>query len=103
MDNEGYPLPETLRRIENWEINSYEDCEALLVWIQALWRWGEYFRAATRREKTLKGGKLYRKWYVSTGGWSGHEDIITSMMNNWNFWTLAWDSSRRGGHYEFRV
>ena len=103
MDNDWYPLPETLAKIQAWEINSYADCEALLVWVHRVWKWDNYFTASKRRERSHKGGRLYRKYHVSTGGWSGHEEIMTTLENNWHFWSLAWYSSRRGGHYEFRV
>lgn len=38
---------------------------------------------------------------LSTGGWSGCEEIITALSNNIPFWSLYWFSSERGGHYIF--
>ena len=103
MDSDGYPLPETLARLADWQINSYEDCEDLLAWLQTIWKWNDYIKPAKRRQRSSKGGRLYRTWYVSTGGWSGHEEIIGILQENYVFWGFAWYSSRRGGHYEFRV
>ena len=39
--------------------------------------------------------------YISTGGWSGNEDLIGAMQNNAMLWIMTWVSSRRGGHYTF--
>ena len=38
---------------------------------------------------------------ISTGGWSGNEDIIANMQENIVWWMMHWQSSRRGGHYTF--
>ena len=103
MDSEWYPLPETLGKIQGWQINGYQDCEDLLAWVQQLWKWDSYFTCEHRRKRNVKGGRLYRTYHVSTGGWSGHEDMINAMQENYMFWGLAWYSSRKGGHFEFRV
>lgn len=44
-----------------------------------------------------KGG-----YYLSTAGWSGNEQIIEAMQSNFIFWSMWWQSTRRGGHYIFR-
>jgi len=38
---------------------------------------------------------------VSTGGWSGNEELIGAMRMNFILWSQWWWSSRRGGHYVF--
>ena len=38
---------------------------------------------------------------VSTGGWSGNEDIIAAMQKNYIFWGRIFFCMRRGGHYTF--
>jgi len=40
-------------------------------------------------------------WELHTGGWSGNEEIIRAMQDNRVWWGMFWESSRRGGHYEF--
>lgn len=41
--------------------------------------------------------------HMSTGGWSGNEEIIQAMRNNKWFWATQWVQSKRGGHYVFEV
>ena len=42
-------------------------------------------------------------YHVSTGGWSGNEEILSSLQNNSMFWLMCWMQSKRGGHYQFKV
>lgn len=43
---------------------------------------------------------IYR---LSTGGWSDNEDMIQALQGNHLFWTLYWETSRRGGHHTFEI
>lgn len=88
MDADGYPEDDELDKISEWP---YTDCAGLLEYARSLWRYPEYWNVAEDLHK------------VSTGGWSGNESIIGAMMKNRMFWQLAWQSSRRGGHYEFVI
>lgn len=37
---------------------------------------------------------------LTTGGWSGNEEIIDILCNKM-FWFLWWQESKRGGYYKF--
>jgi len=86
-----YPSEDFLLYVASYDVLSEGPCKL----IQALkdeWQYRDYIRwcPATR---TLK---------ISTGGWSGHEDIIEALAQNM-FWHIYWVASIRGGHYTFRV
>lgn len=88
MDEDYYPTPELLEKIKDWEP---ADFEGMINLLRDVWKYPEYI---------WRDGE--GDWHVSTGGWSGHEEIISAMMQNNVFWLLHWYSSRRGGHYVFR-
>jgi hypothetical protein len=90
MDDLKYPSDEELEKIKTWD---YSDYHGLMEFIQSLWEfdaWG--FNRLDR------AAEIYM---ISTGGWSGNEDIIQAMESNIMFWSLYWYQSRRGGHYIF--
>ena len=84
-----YPTEEELAKIQNWNVDDNNVSEFMAfvksVWWMPDWGWVE------------ENGK----YMISTGGWSGNEDIIGAMMNNKIFWLMFWEQSRRGGHYIF--
>ncbi len=89
LDQDGYPTEETLLKIKEWD---YHDFPGLMAFVESIWwqtDWGWH-----------RKGKKYR---ISTGGWSGNESLVGAMEANWLFWTMCWQSSRRGGHYEFEI
>jgi len=87
-----YPTAKQLERIERWSIKTRRDSIFLLDYINGIWKYAEdgYFTKWDEND--------YR---LSTGGWSGNEEIIEAMKKNTMFWTLCWHSSRRGGHHVF--
>jgi hypothetical protein len=102
--NPRYPTASELRRIKTWPIKTDEDVEALMTFVETIWHFADWgWRRASRRRRQYKQGSLRRRYSLSTGGWSGNEDIITALQANWMFWIMAWESSRRGGHYVFQV
>lgn len=90
-DKDGYPTEDELRRIKEWDVCS--DLMGLLRFIEDLWFYSDRF--------ILKGKRVLRL-YLSTGGWSGNEDIIIALEENFVFWTCFWQKSTIGGHYWFK-
>ena len=88
FDKDGYPTDETLDAIEKW--NPRERIK-LFQFIEKAWSYPEYWR----REGDILS--------ISTGGWSGNESLIGALKSNHMAWVFSWESSRRGGHYEFEV
>lgn len=97
VDDDGYPTEALLIKIERWDAGegSYND---LMKFIKPYWgysSWGFW------SEDEYEGEGI--EYSVSTGGWSGNEDIIGALKQNPIFWSLCWLQSRRGGHYIFKV
>ena len=103
MDTDGYPTPEELESIRTWpsiyKSTGHKAHHGLMEFIEERWRWADagYW---TWTIDTMKGIESFS---ISTGGWSGNEDIIQAMERNIMFWATCWQSSKRGGHYEFEV
>ena len=85
MDENGYPDEEELEKIRTWDPT---DPLGLLAFVCARWHFGDW-------GWHVKG----HTYHLSTGGWSGNEDLINAMQANYVFWALCWHTSRRGGHY----
>jgi hypothetical protein len=85
-----YPSEPELKEIRQW---AHEDCIGLMEFVFGIWEYADigYCR------------RIGRRFWFSTGGWSGNEDIVGALMDNRMFWTMCWYSSRRGGHYRFDV
>jgi hypothetical protein len=100
LDEYGYPTSEALEIIELWP---YDDETGWFTFIKPLWHlsdWG--WRENEGVHEIFTDKKLYR-YYLSTAGWSGNEEIIRAMIANKMLWSFTWVSSRRGGHYQFEV
>lgn len=92
-----YPSPQELQQIRDWAI---EDPDGWFRFVRSIWwapDWGW-------REESIDDdlGRPIRRYSISTGGWSGNEDIIEAMQRNF-LWRITWQQSRRGGHYIFDV
>jgi hypothetical protein len=103
MDAQGYPTDETLRMIREWPIERFSDCEALLEFVGRAWWHPEMFQRTARRRRPHPSLLPRHRWTVSTGGWSGNESLIDALEAHETFWHMCWESSRRGGHFEFEV
>ncbi len=87
-DENNYPTEEELALCE-----SIQDYDVLMLHVSNIWSYPDY---------VVEKLDLY-EWHLSTGGWSGNEDIIGSMKKNTMFWIFCWVQSRRGGHYIFQT
>ncbi len=84
-------------------IRSWPDTDhpGLMEYVESLWRIGEWGWKQQRNPFTRQVAS--RTYQVSTGGWSGNEEIIAALEANHPFWEQCWVSYRVGGHYEFKV
>ena len=89
LDADGYPEEEDIQKIESWD---YRDLPGLFAFIKTVWWMADWGWHEKGRER-----------HISTGGWSGNEEIIGAMRKNHMVWTLTWVQSRRGGHYIFEL
>lgn len=83
----NYLTERQLKTIKKWEP---KDFHGLMEFVRSIWEfadWGFH-----------RDGDIYN---ISTGGWSGNEDIIYTMKKNVLWWSFYWEQSRRGGHYIF--
>lgn len=90
MSTDPYPTEEELDKVEKWDYQL--GFAPLLEYVKSLWwapDWGW----------EQKGNR----YYISTAGWSGNEDLIAALQANFMFWSACWQSSRVGGHYRFRI
>lgn len=97
LDEDGYPTEETLKKIALWD---YNDPEGWFDFIKPLWMHRDWGWHESIEMDGIKNKQVCRL-YISTGGWSGNESIITAMRENSLLWHFQWYSSRRGGHYIF--
>jgi hypothetical protein len=91
MDRDGYPDDSELDSIRAWGQERPPGYVGLMEFVQGLWRFPDYFQACGRH------------YALSTGGWSGNEELIGALQDNHAFWACCWASSRRGGHYVFEI
>lgn len=88
MNKDGYPDKRELKKIRKWKANDYH---GLMAFVHDRWNYAEVSWKQT--------GDVY---YISTVGWSGNEDLIGAMNENYAWWALYWFSVERGGHYVFK-
>jgi hypothetical protein len=100
-DDDGYPTEDEIARIKTWP---YEDPRGWFAFIKSAgnywpgesWGWDE-------RDDHDEIDKDVHVYEISTGGWSGNEEILGAMRANTMLWMMTWHVSRRGGHYTFMV
>ena len=96
IDDHGYPTEELLEFISSWPYQKgFKD---LMDIVYDYWSYDYPYKFV---DFTKDGG--YWVYEMSTGGWSGNEALIEALQGNHMFWLINWYSSRRGGHYVFKV
>lgn len=98
MTQDGYPDDTELSRIREW---THLDLPGAFAFIKSLWHAAEWGWSEEDAADPFRGP--VRRYSISTGGWSGNEDLIGAMQDNFLLWNAAWVQSRRGGHYIFEL
>lgn len=81
LDEDGYPTQETLDKISSWKVSEFT---SWIEFVKSLWH--PLYGCVEMEKGTVR---------LSTGGWSGNEDIIKAMQLNF-MWDFSWLSSYRG-------
>lgn len=90
FDKDGYPTEETLEKIRTWSLKTNQDVADLFSYCKECWRFPEYFKIESDQVS------------FSTIGWSGNEDVVAAMEENYILKALCWLSSQRGGYYKYK-
>lgn len=101
---DGYPTEAALELVRKWHWTDLHELFDFVksIWHLASWGWRDCDAASLAEDNPdydKDGGDLL---FISTGGWSGNESIISALQDNWMAWSLCWVQSRRGGHYIFK-
>lgn len=92
-----YPTDEQLTQVQTWEGTLGE----WFTFVQTMW-WAPEWGWREERGVDEIAETPVTRYRISTGGWSGNEDIIDAMQESLG-WSFTWVQSRRGGHYIFEV
>lgn len=98
LDEDECPKEEFLDKLRNWSYK--EGFKKLLDLVVENWWYQE--SVAIDNEEDYFNRQVF-VYHMSTGGWSGSEEIIRALVENKGFWTSCWHQSTRGGHYIFKV
>lgn len=90
-----YPTDAELEEIKRWNFKE-QPLKHFLNCIERVWKYADigFFKLS---------GKKVLKLELHTGGWSGNEDTISAIQDNFTFWVMCWQATKRGGHYYFRI
>jgi hypothetical protein len=103
--SDGYPTKECLEYIDSFKVGrkdpmTLKDIEKLLDVIEENCRWVDFSIYYELGVDSCEN--IIVKFFYSTGGWSGHEELIGHLKETY-FWMFCWEQSRRGGHYIFEI
>jgi len=96
MDDDGYPEEEELQEIRNWKPEG--DWKGTEPWLPIL----DLVRGAWNHDigKVILDGETAT---FITGGWSGNEETLGALSDNFSAWSLLWVASFRGGKHIFGI
>ena len=99
LDDDGYPTEEYLKFITDFTHETMPIIDFVLGVLQDGWYFGDWGFKLGRKYKGI------RKLELHTGGWSGNEDVIHAIINN--FWLTHFKMKYvkwcTGGHYYFEI
>ncbi len=84
-------MVDSFQAIKSWELKKSQDYYDLAKFIIRNWKYDDYI--------SLRG----RKFKLSTGGWSGNEEVMSALDQNKMFNMVCWESSKRGGHFVYEL
>jgi hypothetical protein len=99
LDNDGYPTEEWLEFIRNYTPSQELPILKFVELLEEGWYFAPWGFTLKRKNK----GK--QKLLLSTGGWSGNEEIVESILSNLNLaaFHIRYKSWKAGGHHEFEI
>lgn len=96
VDQDGYPTDAALNLIRTFTGTPRELVEDLLFWIF------DAYGGVTVTDATDDYDRPVKALRLVTGGWSGCEDA-TGALRETMFWFAWWQTSRRGGAFDFAI
>ncbi|HSW63860.1 MAG TPA: hypothetical protein VLH56_11235 [Dissulfurispiraceae bacterium] len=90
MEHPGYPEDEEIEAVRNIDPSKFLDGAELLL---------ELFESTGYGSGHITRFRGKARLYISTGGWSGCEELISAVNKFW--WLMYWQRTERGGHYVF--
>ena len=97
-----YPTDDQLAAIRSHDRYGHEGYTEWMEYVRSVYHWPERQVYGPQRID-VDDQDEHDLWRISTGGWSGNEEIMYAMQANYICWSQCWYQHTRGGHYEFRV
>ena len=79
LGSDGYPHTIEIARIKTWPVQSMADLRGLLEYVRRRWKYDDMMWAESDETDDMLGGRRYREYRMSTGGWSGNEDLVGAL------------------------
>jgi len=95
LDKYGYPTKNTLEQIGKFNFDKkFKNIDEFIILIYQHWWYPDCGFKYDNATGILQ---------LHTLGWSGNENIILALKDNYLFWEVFWCESKRGGHYRFKL